>query len=557
MASIVFDQVQFHYRDPFQDVFGGLDLTIETGWRTALVGRNGRGKTTLLRLVAGALEPTAGRLLVPVEARLFPGRPPDPARSTLEAVRSAIAPYDDWRREMAALAERGAADESAGLAALHAGSPLEAPAPSAAPDAAALARWAELAERFDAAGGWDVDARIERELALLGLEPSALERPFGSLSGGEQTRALVAALFLAPGVFALIDEPTNHLDLAGRERLMEYLAGKPGFLLASHDRALLDGCADHTIAIERSGVTCARGGYSTWKREHDRRQEQERRRRETLEREVATLRRASRDRREGAMKKEREKRGAGDKGFIGRRAAKQMRRALDIERRVERRIEERSTLLRDWEKERTLALQPSERSPEALLRVTELSLRLPSRVLFERVSFTVRRGERIVVVGSNGCGKTKLLDLVAGEALPGVFVVEGRATLAARARVARAHQVPCWREGSLRDRLREGAIDETRFRNVLGALGVEGDLFEHPLETLSQGQLKKVELARSFLDEQDLLVWDEPMNYLDAPSRERIEEAILAASPAALVVEHDRAFIDRIATEVVAIPARR
>jgi lincosamide and streptogramin A transport system ATP-binding/permease protein len=528
MASIVFDRVEFHYQDPFQDVFAGLDLVIETSWRTALVGRNGRGKTTLMRLIAGRLAPTAGCVTAPVEARLFPGEPADPSSRALDVVRGAIAPYDEWRSEMAALA-------------------------GPALGGAALERWGELAARLDAAGGWDVDARIEREVTLLGLDPAILERPFGTLSGGEQTRALIAALFLAPDVFALIDEPTNHLDLDGRERLAAYLVAKPGFLLASHDRVLLDACADHTVSIERSGTSLVRGGYSSWKRERDRREDSERRRRGTLEREVAQLRRAALKRRLGAEHKERDKRGAGDKGFVGHRAAKQMKRAIEIERRVDRRIEERSTLLRDWEKDRTLVLEspPGKLAPPLV--VSNLSLRLGSRLLVDRLSFEVTRGARIVLVGPNGSGKTTLLDALAGEPLPEPFAVEGTIVRSPRAIVTRAHQVPRWRHGSLRERLAASGIDETRFRQVLGALDVEGDLFEHPLETLSQGQLKKVDLARSFLGPQDVLVWDEPMNYLDVLSRERIEEAILASEATLLAVEHDRAFIDRVATAVISL----
>jgi len=552
MASIVFEQLRFHYQDPYQDVFSGLDLVIETSWRTALVGRNGRGKTTLLRLIARRLEPADGRLEVPVEARLFPGEPGDPARATREVVRRTIAPFDDWQGEMAALAGELADSGSEPPMAAHDGRRAAAAPSVAAPSASsALERWAELQARFEAAGGWEVDARVEREVALLGLDPAILERPFGTLSGGEQTRALIAALFLTPHTYALIDEPTNHLDLDGRQVLAEYLAAKDGFLLASHDRALLDACADHTIAIERSGVVVLHGGYSAWKRERARRGESERRRRATLEREVAKLRRAAHDRRAGADRKEREKRGAGDKGFIGHRAAKQMKRAIAIERRVERRIEERSTLLRDWEKERTLAFASPSRGTQPLLRVANGVLRLCGRVLVDRVSFDLPRGSRIVLTGPNGCGKTRLLDALCGAPLPVPFTIEGLIALAPRAVVTRSFQLPLWRVGLLRNHLRADSIDETRFRQVLGVLDVEGDLFEHPLETWSEGQRKKADLARTFVAQQDLVVWDEPMNHLDVLSRERIEEAILASLPTMLIVEHDRAFIDRIATEVI------
>ena len=335
--------------------------------------------------------------------------------------------------------------------------------------------------------------------------------------------------------------------------MAEYLAAKPGFLLASHDRVLLDACADHTVSIERSGVSVLRGGYTEWKRERERREASERHRHETLEREVAQLRRAAGDRRAGAEAKERSKRGAGDKGFIGHRAAKQMKRATEIERRVERRIEERTTLLRDWEKERTLALASPDKPIAVPLRVSNLVLRRGDRVLIDRLSFELPRGARIALVGPNGCGKTKLLDAVTGERLPEGFRVEGTIALSPRATLTRAHQTPRFRQGFLRDRLRAEGIDETWFRQVLGALDVERDLFEHPLETFSQGQLKKADLARSFLGPQDLLVWDEPMNYLDVLTRERIEEAVLASEATLLVVEHDRAFIDRIATEVIVL----
>jgi lincosamide and streptogramin A transport system ATP-binding/permease protein len=230
-----------------------------------------------------------------------------------------------------------------------------------------------------------------------------------------------------------------------------------------------------------------------------------------------------------------------------------MKRATEIERRVERRIDERTTLLRDWEKERSLSLQSPPKPVAAPLKVANVVLRLDGRVLVDRLSFELARGARVALIGPNGCGKTRLLDAIAGDRLPPRFTLDGVVALSPRAVVTRAHQTPRWRSGFLRDRLRADGIDETWFRQVLGALDIERDLFEHPLETLSQGQLKKADLARSFLGPQDLLIWDEPMNYLDVLTRERIEEAILASEATLLVVEHDRAFIDRVATEVIAL----
>ena len=527
MSSIVFDKVDFHYSNPFCDVFTGVDLVIDTDWRTALVARNGRGKTTLLRLIAGEARSTRGHLEADLTALIFPFDPPSPEAATRSVIRAAVAPFDAWALRMTELSED--------------------------PSEEAMERYGEIASRFEEAGGYEIDSRIEREVAALGLDAEILGRPFTTLSGGEQTRALIAGLFLGPGAFPLIDEPTNHLDMAGRSLLADYLSRKNGFIVASHDRALLDACVDHVVAIERSGISVIHGNYSTWREQRDRTEAHEWRRRENLEREVSQLRKASGARRHGATKKEREKRGAADKGFIGHRAAKQMKRAIEIERRVECRLEEKEGLLPNWEKDRSLKLEARADGPTIVLTVNNLRLTLEDRALVDNLSFTLRRGDRIVLTGPNGCGKSTLLDAIAGESLAGPFSIGGTVSRPAHLRCCRSFQLPVWNHGSLAEVLERAGIDETRFRQMLGVLDVDREVFDHPLETLSQGQLKKVDLARSLMDPADLLIWDEPMNFIDVLSRERIEEAILAGEPTLLIVEHDRAFVDRVATEVIAL----
>ena len=143
MPSIVFDKVDFHYSDPPHDVFEALDLRIDTSWRTGLVARNGRGKTTLLRLISGEVEPTRGHLEPIATARIFPYDPPAPEEPVQKVVRNAVAPFDAWQRSMDELIEAGTED--------------------------AIAEYGEIAARFEAAGGYDIDARIEREVVALGL----------------------------------------------------------------------------------------------------------------------------------------------------------------------------------------------------------------------------------------------------------------------------------------------------------------------------------------------------------------------------------------------------
>ena len=527
MASIIFHQVDFAYPSAPTEVFQGLSLLIDTSWRTGLVGRNGHGKTTLLRLVAGELEPTAGAVENPVPVRLYPATCPVAGRSTFEVVRNSVAPFRAWEREMERLLEDGRAP--------------------------ALERYADVHERYLAAGGYEMEARIAREFEVMGLPGGLMARAFEELSGGEQTRASIVALFLETAAFPLIDEPTNHLDRSGRERLASYLAGKRGFLLVSHDRQFLDRAVDHVVSINASDVRVNQGNYSQWRAHMDEEIAAERRTRQRIERTVARLEVAARSTRRNAESREGDKyrTGAMDKGFIGHRAAKQMKRARNVERRIEAQLSEKRGLLRNAEKERHLSVRTTARRDERLVVVQNLALEAGGRVLFRNLSFTVSPCERLAVVGPNGCGKTTLLDTICGDKVPDAGFVRrpGHVTL------SRGFQQPLWQKGALAEFLRHAGLDETRFRQLMGVLGVEGEIFERDLGTYSQGQLKKVDLCRSLLAGADVLIWDEPLNYVDLFSREQIEAAVLEDRPTLIFVEHDQAFIDRVATRVVDLTA--
>ncbi len=529
MPNIICRDLSFGYDGSQIQVFNSLNLLIDTGWRTALVGRNGRGKTTLMRLLAGELKPDTGEIERPVSCRMFTGAAQHPQELAWEAARAAAGPFRRWEQELETLA--------------------------AAADERSLERYGELETAYREAGGYRLDAGLERELDALAIEPDSRRRRFDELSGGEQTRCLLAGLFAVDDGFPLIDEPTNHLDLGGRRLLAEYLAGKQGFLLVSHDRAFLDGSADHLVALNRDTVETHRLSYSEWRGAYLARLDAQSRANELLRKDIRRFEAVADSRRRGAFAREADKGAHMDKGYVGARAARQMKRAIAAERRAEQAAQSRRDALTDMEKSYRLKLKPVPAGVSARTRLvgaTDLAI-LRGRQLFEPISFTVTPGDRLAIVGGNGSGKTSLIDLILGVDVKHRGVLER----AGHIRISRVAQLARWRTGSMARHLADSGLDQGSFRQIMAALGVRGELLEVPLEQLSQGQLKKIELARSLSEPAHLYVWDEPLNYIDVDTREQIESLLLedglggGIRPALILVEHDARFLEAISADTV------
>lgn len=489
MSQITIQNLSFTYEGDYVPVFQGLDLRLDTGWKLGLVGRNGRGKTTLLRLLEGTL---AGQGTVAC---------PEPCLYAPE-------PVADPSKTLRRLLLSGAAEE------------------------------------------W----RLVRELSKLGLGEEMLERPFSSLSGGEQTRALLAALFLNEGCYPMLDEPTNHLDSAGRALTAGYLRGlNRGFLLVSHDRAFLDGCVDHVLALNRTGPELVRGNFSTWLGEKEARDRGELAQNEKLKGEIRRLEQAAR--RTAGWSEEAEKRKYGaknsglrvDRGFVGHKAAKVMKRAKTIQTRQEDALREKSALLKDLEQAPPLKLFPLPHRGGPVLEMKDVSISYGDRKVCQGVGFTVEPGQRVCLDGGNGSGKTSLLRLALGEELCHTGTVRRTAQL----EVSYVSQQAGHLSGDLKRWAREQGLDVTLLLSVLRSLDFPRALFERDMGEYSAGQKKKVLLGASLCSQAHLYVWDEPLNYIDLFSRIQIERLVLEYRPTLLFVEHDRAFRDKIATQVV------
>ena len=304
------------------------------------------------------------------------------------------------------------------------------------------------------------------------------------------------------------------------------------------------------MALNRDTIEVERTSFSSWRQRYRQRLARQRAENAALKQDIARLTRVAADRRAGALKRESDKAAHVDKGFISNRAKRQMKRALAAECRAENAADARRRTIVDLEKDRQLQLHGSGRGPGPLVVVNDLTLWRGDEPVCHKLSFTVAPGDRVAVIGPNGSGKTSLLDQI--ESAPyrhtGSLLRPGHVT------VARTLQHPQWVSGSLRDRLLDADLDESRFRQVMAVLGVHGSVLDGRIEDLSHGQQKKIDLARSFLTDAQLMLWDEPLNFIDIDAREQIEDVLLRDKPTIVFVEHDTAFVERVATQVIHLP---
>ena len=492
MASIQISQLTFAHDGSVENLFDDVSFRLDTDWKLGLTGRNGRGKTTLLQLLCGVY-PYQGRISSPVAFDYFPFPVAPPTRTAREVVMA------------------------------H------------APDAQA----------------WEVS----RELSLLEVDEEVLDRPIETLSPGERTKLLLAALFVRPNRFLLIDEPTNHLDETARRKVAAYLDGKRGFILVSHDRRFLDGCVDHILSIGKTRIDVQQGNFTSWWENKERRDRFEQDQNERLQREIGKLSTAARRTAAWSDRIERSKyngdnpTGKLDRGYIGHQSARMMKRSKAIVRRKEQAAEEKAALLHDVERVDNLAIHPLEYPKPVLVEAAGLSIRYGDRPVFEGFDFSLHRGERVALCGRNGCGKSSLLKLIAGESVP----YGGTLRIGSGLVLSRIPQDTTHLRGRLADYVRNNAVDETLFRAILSKLEIRGEHWDKDLADFSDGMKKKVLLARSLCEPAHLYLWDEPLNYVDVISRMQIEDLLRSSQPTMLLVEHDAAFLDVVATRRVSI----
>ena len=488
MSQITVSNLTFAYEGSYDNIFEEVSFRIDTDWKLGFTGRNGRGKTTFLNLLLGKLE-YQGRISSSVDFDYFPFPITNKTQPAIEIARTLCPDLEDWE--------------------------------------------------------------LQRETSVLGVEEEALSRPFGTLSNGEQTKVLLAILFLKQNNFPLIDEPTNHLDYEARKAVSAYLKSKKGFILVSHDRTFLDGCIDHILSINKTNIEVQKGNFSTWYANKQLQDQFEQAENEKLKSEIKRLSQASKQTSNWSVQLEKTKKGTRssglrpDRGYIGHKSAKMMKRSKVLEDRRRSHIEEKSKLLKNIESADDLKISPLNYPKDKLLCLNSISICYGEKTVCCDISFRVSQGDRIVLQGKNGCGKTSILKLIQGENI----AYSGDLQKGSNLKISYVSQQTSHLSGSLSGYAEQYGVDESQLKTILRKLDFSRTQLEKSMETFSEGQKKKVLIARSLCEKAHLYIWDEPLNFIDVLSRIQIEDLLLSSDLTLLFVEHDKTFAEHVATK--------
>ncbi len=498
MSNIRISNLSFRYDDSSENIFNNLNLNLDSTWKLGLVGRNGRGKTTFLNLLRGKLH-GLGDIQTRLNFSYYPIKIADPANITLYELQKQ-ANFEEWE--------------------------------------------------------------LDRELNLMNVNPDLLWQPFNTLSGGEQTKVLLALSFTNKDSFALIDEPTNHLDEDSRQEISNYLGKhEKGYIVVSHDRDFLNQVADHILAIENTEIHLYQGNFATYEDTKQKRDEFNRERNQKLKGEINELHQQKEQFYHWAQKVEARKnigrkyqhvlnrRTRLNKGAIGHAAAKMMKKSINARDRMDHKIQVKQGLMTNIEDIPKLSMNFKANYHSTLLEIQHLDLQIDGKSLFKDLNLVVKNHGVVSLEGRNGSGKSTFLKMLLDKA-PTVKY-QGKYELADGLSISYLPQDFTEYKGTLHNFAYEHKISYEELLNNLKKLGFPRASFATPIEEMSMGQQKRVALAKSLVEPSDLYLWDEPANYFDVFNQDQLIELLKKVKPAMLLIEHDEYFIEQVADQRV------
>jgi ATP-binding cassette subfamily F protein 3 len=485
--------------------------------RVGLCGPNGAGKTTLLKILARLDEPDTGQVVTPADLTI--GYLPQDGleyggRTLVEEARQAFGPLLALKEELHHLEEQ-LADTSLDDA-VH---------------EAVLVRYSEGQEEFRRLDGYTMDLRVATVLHGLGFEDADMDKPTETFSGGWQMRIALAKLLLQRPGLLLLDEPTNHLDLDARNWLEEYLHEYPGaVMLTSHDRFFLDAVVTRIADLSLRTITDYHGNYSYYLREHEARMERLR-----------------------TMKREQDEEVARIKMFVDR-FRYQATKAAQVQSRIKA-LEKVVPIDVPPERKKVHFTFPEcSKSGRTVLELSHVAKRYDEKVIFKDLSLLIERGDRVALVGPNGAGKSTLMRMLSGAEAPDAGTrTEGHQVVTQYFAQDEANRLEPTR--TVYETLADGSPVNMvpAIRNILGGFLFAGDDVYKKAGVLSGGERTRLAVARMLLRPANLLLLDEPTNHLDLDSKDVLLEALESFTGTLILVSHDRYFVDRLATKIIAV----
>ncbi|MCU6798200.1 ATP-binding cassette domain-containing protein [Paenibacillus sp. WQ 127069] len=502
-------------------VLDGVTFEVHEGEKVGLIGRNGCGKSTLLQLISRQLHVDEGMLTLKkdIQVGYLPQIPVEfESMKVYEVLAYGYLELTKCQKELTELEHE-----------------MSDPEAASSPERLEqlLKAYAAVQERFERGGGYEMDASIDQVAQGLQIPKSAYMRSFSSLSGGEKTRVALASQLIVRPELLLLDEPTNHLDLKGIEWLEQFLRSYTGAcMVVSHDRYFLDRVASKMIELEDGEAHTYTTNYSGYMKEKEERLLQQFAQYQEQQKVIKKMKETIRQLEEWG-------RVGGNEKFFKRAAS--IRKALDRMQRVKRPVLEQKTA--------DFGLVPLDRSGNRVVSFEAVSKSYGSRDVLSGVEGSLQYGEKVMLLGDNGTGKTTLFKLLLGEEMPD----GGEIRLGARVEIGYLAQQNAVldRKQTVLDYFRtEAGLEEGEARGILARYLFYGTDVFRPVSLLSGGEWSRLRLALLVLSKPNLLLLDEPTNHLDIASREALEEALEEFPGTVLAISHDRYFINRLAQRV-------